>query len=309
MRRILVTGGSGSLGNTFIKGILKDSFNGVIHNVDVVPTGVKDYRLTNHLMDIRSNNIEAIILRNKIDTVIHLVAIIGGKRISEKTVHEIEIMGLQNILNICVRTNIKQFVFASSGSVYGYHAKLPNLIDESYPLFEDHVIQYGRNKVIAEKMIARYTDQYNLNTTVLRICSILGENSSNLICEWFERKRIFGLKGYATPFSFVWDQDLANVIEEAIDRRIIGIYNISGDGYITLKEIAKVQSKRYIEISDKFLSRIFGTLNRIVSVEYKKEYLDFIKYRPLLSVEKYQGNFNYVLKKNSLNAFLSYINR
>ena len=307
---ILITGGSGNLGTEIIKLLLNQHKNQdvLIHNVDLRPSEIQSDRIYNHLIDIRSEEVGQIIKKQNIKRVIHLVAIIGGRNLSAEMVEDIEISGLRNVLDACVKENVEHFLFTSSGSVYGYRPDLPKRIPETNQLFNNHVIAYGKNKVMAEKLILDYRERYNLNVTVFRICSILGKNIDNLICRWFKRKRIIGLKGFSTPFSFIWDQDVANCAVEAIDRKLTGIYNLTGEGALTLKEIAEIQSKKYFEVNDRFLGRTLGLLNRISKVEYKKEYLDFIRYRPILDSTKFKKDFIYKIKMNSKEAFLTYIN-
>ena len=307
MKRILITGGSGNLGNKLIVNLLA-SFNKVeIHVVDIKKSLILDNRVFHHKIDIRSSDLENIILKYKIEIVYHLIAIISETKLPYETVNDIEINGLKNILKIIPKSNVKHFIFTSSASVYGFKEGLPELIEENQKLCNKHIIQYSKNKVKAENMITNFNRKNNIDITILRTCSILGNKGKNIVNKWFTRRTIIGLKNFKSPFCFIWDEELAICLNEVMQRKIIGTYNISSEGHITLKRMAELQNKRYIELSPFVLGKALNFTNKLSMSDYKAKHLDFIKYRPLLNTKKFQNDFNYNLKLNSEEVFLNFI--
>ena len=309
MKRILITGGSGNLGNKLIVNLLA-SFNKVeIHVVDIKKSLILDNRVFHHKIDIRSAELENIILKYKIEIIYHLIAIISETKLPYETVNDIEINGLKNILKIIPKSNVKHFIFTSSASVYGFKEGLPELIEENQKLCNKHIIQYSKNKVKAENMITNFNRKNNIDITILRTCSILGNKGKNIVNKWFTRRTIIGLKNFKSPFCFIWDEELAICLNEVMKRKIIGTYNISSEGHITLKRMAELQNKRYIELSPFVLGKALNFTNKLSMSDYEEKHLDFIKYRPLLNTKKFQNDFNYKLKLNSEEVFLNFIKK
>ena len=309
MKRILITGGSGNLGNKLILNLLA-SFNKVeIHVVDIKKSLILDNRVFHHKIDIRSAELENIILKYKIEIIYHLVAIISETKLSYETVNDIEINGLKNILNIIPNSSVNHFIFTSSPSVYGFNKGLPEFIEENQKLCNKHIIQYSKNKVKAENMITNFNRKNNIDITILRTCSILGNDGKNIVNKWFTRRAIIGLKNFKSPFCFIWDEELAICLNEVMKRKIIGTYNISSEGHITLKRMAELQNKRYIELSPFVLGKALNFTNKLSMSDYEEKHLDFIKYRPLLNTKKFQNDFNYKLKLNSEEVFLNFIKK
>ena len=301
--RILVAGGAGSLGTKLIHQLIQRYPKSNIHCIDVKESKINNNQLTSHTVDIRSDILPKIILNIKPQIVFHLVGIMSDKNLKKNEVYDIEINGLRNILQGALAARTNHFVFISSGSVYGYKAGLPRYIKESHPLENNHVITYAKHKVIAERIASNFCTEYMLNLTIFRPCSILGQNCKNLVSRWFDRKVIIGLKDTMIPFSFVWDEDLVQCMLESLERKIYGTYNVAAKGWVTMKEIANIQSKRFMPLNPEILGRIIGLLNRFSIVEYKKEHLDFIKYRPVLNRNKLEDKFLYKFKKTSKEAF------
>jgi UDP-glucose 4-epimerase len=300
---ILITGGSGSLGQKLILELLELNEVEKIVNIDTERGRIESPKLINYSLDVRDKSLSNILSQNKIHVVYHLVAIIGSKNISEEEIYSIEIDGLKNLLIACKSNQVKHFIFTSSGSVYGYQPNLPEYIKEGFPLYDKHVIQYGANKVLAEKVINEFNNTSDINFSTFRICSILGENYNNPISRWFKKGKIRGVKGYMSNFSFVWDEDVVGVLKETVLNKRYGIFNISGDGYISLKEIAATLNKPYRGINDALIYRILRLLKRFSISEYKPEHLNFLKYRPVLNNNKYKQFFDYSIKKTSKQAF------
>jgi UDP-glucose 4-epimerase len=304
---ILITGGAGNLGTKLIRQLLLRYPDREIHCVDVVEPKVKSDRLVYHKVDIRSDKMEQIIKSINCTIVFHMVAIMSSNGLSESDIFDIEINGLQNVLSASVEGSVEQFIFVSSGAVYGYKSGLPRYIPESQAVETNNIIKYGQNKAIAENLINNFSRQTGLKTTIFRPCSILGKDSNNIVSRWFDRKVIIGLKNTLTPFSFVWDDDLVECFLEAIDRRIPGVYNVAAKGWVSLEQIARLQSKRYITFNKARLGKLIGFLNRLSIVEYQKEHLDFIKYRPVLNRNKLTARFSYQFKMTSKEAFQNYL--
>jgi len=82
--------------------------------------------------------------------------------------------GTENVLNSCVRHNIKNIVAASSAAVYGETQNIPisenNKTNPSSP--------YGESKLKMEEYIQSFSKKHNLNSIILRIFNVYGPGQS-----------------------------------------------------------------------------------------------------------------------------------
>lgn len=89
-----------------------------------------------------------------IDVCIHLAAkisVMDSIRYPEDT-FGVNIIGTKNILDMCTKLDIKNFVFASSSAVYGNASRLP--LSETEPARP--ISPYGESKLKAEQLVTEY---------------------------------------------------------------------------------------------------------------------------------------------------------
>ncbi|MFK7920326.1 MAG: GDP-mannose 4,6-dehydratase, partial [Bacteroidia bacterium] len=126
------------------------------------------------------------------DAIIHLAAQAGVRPSIKAPVvcQEINVNGTQNMLEFARSRGIKQFVFASSSSVYGINPRVPWA--ES-----DHVLQpispYASSKVCGELMGHVYTHLYGIRFLALRFFTVYGPRQRpDLAIHKFAKKMIAG---------------------------------------------------------------------------------------------------------------------
>ena len=111
------------------------------------------------------------------------------------------------------------------------------------------------------------------------------------------------LKGSNSPFVFIWDQDVVGCIEQAVLSEKEGIYNVAGDGALTMQEIAKMLNKPVINIPPTLLKYVLLVLNKLGLSQYGPEQIGFLQYRPVLDNRKLKQDFGYVPQKTSEEVF------
>ena len=122
MKNILVTGGAGYIGSHVIEKLIKRKKKVFI--VDNLVTGYK--KLINKkakfykLNILKTKKLRNIILKNKINSVIHLAASlsIGIGEKFPKRYFKNNVIGTQSLLNACKLTGVKNFIFSSTAAVY-----------------------------------------------------------------------------------------------------------------------------------------------------------------------------------------------
>ncbi|MBM3256563.1 MAG: NAD-dependent epimerase/dehydratase family protein, partial [Candidatus Moranbacteria bacterium] len=105
--------------------------------------------------------------------IIHLAAMAGVRSslLKPKLYFDVNVMGSINLLEAAVRHKVKNFVFASSSSVYGNNKKLP--FSESDPV-DTPISPYAASKKADELVAHAYHHLYGLNITALRFFTVYG---------------------------------------------------------------------------------------------------------------------------------------
>jgi UDP-glucose 4-epimerase len=171
--KVLVTGGAGFIGLHFVEKLLKEKMEVVI--VDNLSSGIKERvpkSATFYEIDIENLSIDNIFAFEKPDYVVHLAAQVSVPFSMSNPYADCQanIAGTVNLLQNCVKYNVKKFIFASSAAVYGEPAYLP--IDEDHP---QHPISfYSLSKQTSEQYIKLYTEHFGLDHSILRFANVYG---------------------------------------------------------------------------------------------------------------------------------------
>ena len=133
------------------------------------------------------------------------------------------------------------------------------------------------------------------------------KNTNNQITDLFKKKFVIGIKGSDIPFVFIWDRDVSSIIEKGILEDKEGIFNLAGDGFLTMKQIAKLLGKSYIDLPVRLIKTMLYAGKKIGWSQYGPEQVDFLRYRPVLSNTNLKEKFGYIPKYTSAEVFNFYI--
>jgi UDP-glucose 4-epimerase len=157
-------------------------------------------------------------------------------------------------------------------------------------------------------MLARYREAHpELKQLIFRSGTILGKTTSNQITALFEKRTVIGIRGAATPFVFIWDQDVVACLMKGIREDLTGIFNLAGDGVLTMKEIASLLGKPYIPLPVWLVGTGLWVLKKLTLSQYGPEQVNFLRYRPVLSNQRLKKVFGYTPEKTTRQVFEYYL--
>jgi UDP-glucose 4-epimerase len=156
-------------------------------------------------------------------------------------------------------------------------------------------------------MLADYRrTQPQLEQVIFRIGTILGPTVKNQITDLFEKPRLIAIAGSDSPFVFIHDQDVVGAMLHGIASPVTGIFNVAGDGKLTIHEIAARLGKRCVVLPASILRAALWLLKKLNLTQYGPEQLDFLRYRPVLLNSRLKQEFGYVPKLTSAEVFELY---
>ena len=304
--RVLVTGALGYLGAQVVAALAAQRAGSVVA-VDVreAPPHARTSGVEHVQLDVRAPTLAELFERVRPEVVVHLASIVTPGRDSTRAFeYSVDVGGTENVLRACSAAGVGRIVVSSSGAAYGYHADNPPWIDESAPLRGNQAFAYAWHKRLVEEMLARWRAEHPaLRQVVFRIGTILGASVRNQITDLFEKARPLAIRGADSPFVFAWDQDVVGCIVQAVASDATGIYNVAGDGALTMHEIAARQGKRCRVLPAWALRAALALGQPLGLTRYGSEQLDFLRYRPVLSNRRLKEVFGYVPRKSSAETF------
>jgi UDP-glucose 4-epimerase len=312
-RRLLVTGAEGFLGRGLVQAVAGNANLQLVLATDVrtVPPERQLRGVLHRTLDVRdAQAVSALVAEHRIDTVVHLASIVTpGKWTTRSMEYAVDVEGSRHIIDACVQHGVRHLVVSSSGAAYGYHPENAPWITEDHTLRGHAQFAYAQHKRMVEEMLAEARARHpELQQTVFRIGTILGDRVDNQITALFEKRRLLAIAGSDSPFVFVWDDDVIGAMRHAISGLApAGCFNLAGDGALPIAEIAQRLGKSLRVLPAGLLRTALAWGAKLGLTRYGPEQLDFLRYRPVLLNTALKERFGYVPGKSSAEAFEAWV--
>jgi len=309
---VLVTGAAGYVGALVVKALAEDprELRAIVAtDVRDVPERDRLARVTYERLDITDySRLRGLLDEYDVDTVVHLAAIVTPRPgDSRQMQYAVDVEGTENVVAACVAAGVRKLVYTSSGAAYGYHADNVPMLREDDVLRGNEEFAYAWHKRLVEDRLADEAAAHpELEQLVFRVSTVLGASVANQITALFERPVVMGLKGADTPFCFIWDTDLVECICNGVHGSWAGTFNLTGDGVMTLREIATRMGRRYVALPTDLVKKGLAFLRRAELTEYGPEQVAFLQHRPVLDNGKLRRELGYRPSKTSREVFELY---
>ena len=292
-KTFLVTGGTGFIGSNISSLLVNKGYNVKIfdNNSRGSIQKIKDFKKKIKFIkgDIRNGQSLNKALKNT-DAVIHLAYVNGTKYFYSKPVLvlDIAIKGILNVIEGCIKNNIKELYLASSSEVYQTPNKIPT--DENEPLKIPNIFNprysYGGGKILTELMGVHYGKKYFKKLIIFRPHNVYGPNmgSEHVIPQFINRFKSlkgknFKIQGSGNEIrSFIYIKDFLSAFNLILNRgKHLKVYNSGTTEKIKIKNLAYKLSRIFKKkiILKKFPLAKGGTTVRIPSIKKIKK-LGFI---------------------------------
>jgi len=249
-KHVLVTGGAGFIGSNLIKRLLADNRSVICVDDfnDYYSPLTKENNIKQFLnhknfklyrVDIRDfNSLKEIFTSNRISRVVHLAARAGVRPSLENPLlyEEVNLKGTMHLLELS--KNVKNFVFASSSSVYGNNKKTP---------FSEHdnvdkaISPYAATKKAGEVMCHVYHHLYNIPISCLRFFTVYGPSgrpdmAPYKFTKWIdEGKEVQRFGNGHSKRDYTYVDDIVDGVISAMDRQFkYEIFNLGNSHSIEL---------------------------------------------------------------------------
>lgn len=260
MKHYLITGGAGFIGSNLIKTLFShypeikvtciDNFD-PFYSKNIKENNMRDFsghpgfKLLNK--DLATTGYKELVnlIEQPVDAIVHLAAKAGVRPSIENPLsyQQANVIGLQCMLDFAKEKNVRQFVFASSSSVYG--------INDHYPWKEDEqlmpVSPYAMTKLAGEMLGHVYNKLFGIRFIALRFFTVYGPGQRpDLAIHKFIKAMINGkpvtmFGDGTTSRDYTYIDDTVSGIIAAIqyDKSDFEIINLGNNYSISLKELIR----------------------------------------------------------------------
>lgn len=251
--RVLVIGGAGFIGGFVVAELLKHPVKEVViydnftrGKMENINTSLKDDRCSIYPLggDVREIDILDKAIEGK-DYVFHLAAMwLLHCKDFPRTAFDVNIAGTFNVLEACVKHNVKKLISSSSASVYGDAVQVP--MTEDHPFNNKNF--YGSTKIAGEAMCTAFNDRYGLEVVGLRYMNVYGPGQDQhavysgvvpIMLNKIEANEAPQINGDGSQaYDFIYVEDIAKSNVDALLSDVqLGFYNVGTEVQTSIKQL------------------------------------------------------------------------
>jgi len=242
---ILVTGGCGYKGTTLVSKLLAKGYRVTV--VDTMWFG--NFLAPHDNLNVLKADIRFMdnVPLKDVEVIIHLASVANDPcgDLDPKLTWEISALATMRLADKAAKNNVKQFIYASSGSVYGI--KEEDQVTEDLDL--KPISEYNKTKMVAERVLLSYSDK--MIVQIIRPATVCGYSprmrldvSVNMLTMQALTNGLITVFGGNQTRPNIHIDDITDVYLHLIDKKdsIQGIYN-AGFENISILDIAKMVTK------------------------------------------------------------------
>lgn len=250
-KKILIIGMSGGLAKLTVSLLLKENPKLIIIGVDTRDlnsskghTDPLAKKIQFKKVKYTRGQFESLFREHKFDAVFHLGRLshvqADSSSLSERL--DLNVMGTNKILDLCLKHQIKKVMILSTYHVYGVLNDNPVYITEEAPLRASIKYPELRDVVEMDQICTNWMwkHQGQIETVVLRPCSIIGPQISNTMTKYLRTPYAPTPIDFNPMFQFIHEFDMARTVIQALKKFPTGVYNIAPDQTLSIREAKKI---------------------------------------------------------------------
>lgn len=243
--KVAITGASGYVGTRLVEFLEGQAAVELVIGIDIKPPPRAFGKLEFHSKDIRDPGLVQLFQQAHPEVVVHLAFVLNPIH-NRRLMHDIDVNGTANVLRAVAAAGVRKLIVASSATAYGAHPDNAEWLPETAPIRGNREFAYSSDKADVEALCAKFAKEHpGVVLTVLRPSIVVGPTQKNyLLNKVLPAKTYFMVRGHTPKMQFVHEEDMARVYQEAILKDRPGAWNVTGDGGLTMEEMARIAGKR-----------------------------------------------------------------
>ncbi|HET8602375.1 MAG TPA: NAD-dependent epimerase/dehydratase family protein [Marmoricola sp.] len=279
-RVVLVTGVAADFGRRFARGLAADPAIDRVVGVDVTPPRGDVGAMQFVRADIRNPVIAKVIVREQVDTVVHLSVAASSPTGTRQSMKEPNVIGTMQLLAACQQApGVRHLVVKSSGAVYGATNRDPAMFTEDMNARRMPRSGYPKDVTEVEAYVRGFARRRpDVRVTTLRTANVLGPGAQAGIAAYFRLPVIPTVLGFDPRLQFLHESDAYAVLRHATLTEVPGTFNVAGDGVIMLSQAVRRLGRPTLPLPSFALSPVGSAFRQARLADFSPEQVSFLTY-------------------------------
>jgi len=226
--------------------------------IDARPVSDAPDNVTVHIIDIRKRAAEDLFRKFRPEAVIHMGTVTQLIMDTEAR-YRINLGSTRAVFAHCKTYHVQQCIFVGRHTYYGAEADSPLYHTEDEPPMGLSHFPELADLVAADLYAATALwRQPDLTTTVLRSCYTLGPSGSGTLARFLISPRVPMIMGFDPLFQFMHEEDVADAIVVALEKRLRGVYNVTGPQPVPLSVVIRQAGRSVVPLPEFLVTKALG---------------------------------------------------
>jgi UDP-glucose 4-epimerase len=256
-RRILITGIASHLGTALARRLETDPEVEYVAGRATRPPRAPLAKTEFIEADIRSPTLLKLLPQTNVDTVVHNQIIRQpGPRLSERAMHDINVIGSLQLLAACEKTpTIRAIVIRGSAGIYGAEPAAPQFFTEEMSRLYPLRTTFQRDVGEIENYFETYSRRHpQVTCTMLRYQSTIGPSVDTQVTRYLSLAVVPTYLGFDPRLQFIHERDAVDAFVAGVKRPVRGAVNVAAEGTVGLTRMIRLAGK----LSLPLLAPLFG---------------------------------------------------
>jgi UDP-glucose 4-epimerase len=257
--------------------------------------------------DIRNPLIAKVLSSARVDTVVHAATTANPAGPGRRTViKEMNVIGTMQLLAACQRSpQVARLVVKSSAAVYGAGARVPAVCTEDMAPKELSSSGYAKDAVEVEGYVRGFARRRpDVRVTTMRLTNMIGPGVDTVLTRYFALPVVPTVFGYDARVQLLHPEDALAVLERATTEDFSGVYNVGGDGVLTLSQAIRRAGRVAVPIPRAALPAAASVLR---GVDFSADQIQFLNYGRVVDTSRLKRDFGFSPRWSTRQAFDDYV--
>ncbi|MCO5168048.1 MAG: NAD-dependent epimerase/dehydratase family protein [Planctomycetes bacterium] len=217
--------------------------------------------------------------------------------------------GTRRFLAACHAAGARIVCFVSSAAAYGAAPDNADYAFEGAPLRPNRGFPHADDAARAEALCYEYAAAHpDVCLQIVRVPPVIGPSVAESFWTRLLARRLYLAPwGHEPVLQLVHEDDATRAIWRLVKQERVGVFNVAGDGYVTISQVARLLGGRIVRLPALLLRLVAWLAWRLGRGEVPPGFVDYLLHPWLINPTKIKADAMFVFRYDTPRALLDWV--